>query len=65
MPRNWAKLPLWQKMSKLFCMSFVSVAESELQFWKAPARTGQKEPSELLMAPLSEAVPFFRLFGLD
>ena len=65
MPRNWAKLPLCQKVSKLFCMSFVSVAESELHFWTATARTRLQEPSELLMAPLSEAVPFFRLFGLD
>lgn len=40
MHREWAKLPLWQKVSKLFSTSFCWVAEDELNFWKAPVRNG-------------------------
>lgn len=40
MHREWAKLPLWQKVSKLFSTSLCLVAENELNFWKAPVRNG-------------------------
>lgn len=38
MHREWAKVPLWQKVSKLFSTSLCLVAENELNFWKAPVR---------------------------
>jgi hypothetical protein len=40
MHRKEARLPLWQKVSKLFSTSLCLVAENELNFWKAPVRNG-------------------------
>lgn len=64
MHRNQAKLPLWQKVSKLFSMSFVCSWEW-IKFLERPCEEWRQEPSEFLMAPLSEGMPFFQLFGLD
>lgn len=62
--RNQTKLPLWQKVSKLFSMSFVCSWEW-IKFLEGPCEEWRQEPSEFLMAPLSEGMPFFQLFGLD
>lgn len=64
MHRNQAKMPLWQIVSKLFSMSFVCSWEW-IKFLEGPCEDWWLEPSEFLMAPLSEGVPFFQLFGLD
>lgn len=62
--RNWAKLPLGRKSQNSFlCPLFQSWGW--IKFLESPCEEGRQEPSEFLMAPLSEGMPFFQLFGLD
>lgn len=64
MHRNWAKLPFGRKSQNSFlCPLFHSW--EWIKFLESPCEEGRQEPSEFLMAPLSEGMPFFQLFGLD
>lgn len=59
-----AKLPFGRKSQNSFlCPLFPRWGW--IKFLESPYEEGRQGPSEFLMAPLSEGMPFFQLLGLD